>query len=391
MAFHETLSLIEVHMQRNEIALDPAHFYALIEDVAEDRPVQSVLHLIEYQARQISATRPEWLQAMALFVERFYRMRAVNIRVRAVQALSQMMEANRAGYEEEILERVVLPKFGGVHLEPDVVVRQSVARMLLEFARHCETKRCLELMDVVERVLSRPLELYELNGRAALRSESELIDVIACVDGLVDMFMLKLYRLPSTHAIRVFHLLVGHLERQYKHADFIDAGGSATIIRRKIFHWMLKARANAGFYIGFPDTSKPGSGAIRFSNYLGLDVPLVHPQQQQQQQAASMQASTGSEKLSQLQATLSPDGTAMTASTLKSLPEPIPTATLSTISIRRGCQRIVECLKIEKDWSIVELVLRELPNIMQNRALLQGNDMESLASTLIGMVSDDGR
>lgn len=374
-------------MQRNEIALDPANFYALIEHVAEDRPVQSVLHLIEYQARQISATRPEWLQAMSAFVERFYRMRAVNIRVRAVQALSQIMECNRAGYEEEILERVVLPQFGGVHLELDVQVRQSVARMLLEFALHCETKRCLELLDVVERLLSRPLDLYELNSRASLRTEAELVDVIACVDGLVDIFALKLYRLPSTHAIRVFHLLVGHLERHYKHPGFVDAGGSATVIRRKIFQWMLRARANAGFYIGLTDATKSSGAPIRFSNYLGLDVPNAQtqqkPQQQQQEQAQQQQQQAVATQQQQMEKVVaSPESAAA------SKPEPIPAATLSTISIRRGCQRIVECLKIEKDWSIVELVLRELPNIMQNRALLQGNDMESLANTLIGLVRD---
>lgn len=411
-AFHETLTLIENHMQRNEIALDPFHFYALVQDVADDRPIQSVLHLIEYQTRQISATRPDWLQTMVQFVERFYRMRAVNIRVRTVQALSAMMELNRAGYEEEILERVVLPLFGTVHLEPDVLVRQSVARMLLEFGRRCETKRCMELLDVVERMLNRPLELYEQCGRSGLRSEAESADVITCVDGLVEMFAIKLYRLPSSHAIRVFHMLVGHLERHYKNAGLVDAGGSAAVVRRKIFAWMLKARANAGFYIGFPDAAATGvkdasnvttgaaSGSIRFSNYLGLDVlhgqsTQAQAQQQPSQQQQQQTVIAGDKEKPQASVASPESGTASTAaaaassvasSGAKQHPEPIPAATLSTISIRRGCQRIVECLKIEKDWSIVELVLRELPSIMQNRALLLGNDMESLASTLHGMV-----
>ncbi len=64
----------------------------------------------------------------------------------------------------------------------------------------------------------------------------------------------------------------------------------------------------------------------------------------------------------------------------------IPTSIFSTISIRRGCKRIVECLKKEKDWNIIQLVLKELPNILQNKAILQGNDMDTLATTLIGMV-----
>lgn len=41
---------------------------------------------------------------------------------------------------------------------------------------------------------------------------------------------------------------------------------------------------------------------------------------------------------------------------------------------------------LQIDWQIIELVLKELPSIMQNRALLQGNDMESLATTLVALV-----
>lgn len=178
-------------------------------------------------------------------------------------------------------------------------------------------------------LLNRPHDLYESN-KLILKTDAEQQDIITIVDGLIDIFTIKLYRLPSTHAIRIFHLLIGHLERYYMVPALLDGSSK---IRFNIFNWMLKARANGTYHIGYPDPSC--NGAIRYSHYLGLDilhsqhsVGYPQPQQQQPQQQQSQQQSQIATGQSQQ-------------------PEPIPAATLSTISIRRGCQRIVECLKID--------------------------------------------
>lgn len=131
---------------------------------------------------------------------------------------------------------------------------------------------------------------------------------------------------------------------------------------------MLRARANATFHIGYPDTSNVNQ--IRFSHYLGIDQHHQHHamsfQQVQTQQLQSTQSSNQAQ----------PNDVTN-----------VPTSTFSTISIRRGCKRIVECLKKERDWNIIQLVLKELPNILQNKAILQGNDMDTLGTTLIAMVN----
>lgn len=131
---------------------------------------------------------------------------------------------------------------------------------------------------------------------------------------------------------------------------------------------MLRARANGTFHIGYPDTGNINQ--IRFSHYLGIDQHHQHHamsfQQVQTQQLQSTQSSNQAQ----------PNDVTN-----------VPTSTFSTISIRRGCKRIVECLKKERDWNIIQLVLKELPNILQNKAILQGNDMDTLATTLIAMVN----
>lgn len=151
-AFHETLNIIEGMLQRNETGANPDIFYALIETVSDDRSEVSVLHLIDYMAMKISASKPEWLTSLDKFIQRFYKMPNVNIRIKAIQTLMQIMDTNRAAYEEEILERIVMSHFANVHQEANVEVRIAVGRMLVDFSAHCDTKRCLELLDMVEKV-----------------------------------------------------------------------------------------------------------------------------------------------------------------------------------------------------------------------------------------------
>jgi tuberous sclerosis 2 len=306
---------------------------------------------MEYKAARISATRPKWLESLNAFIDRFYKMNNTNIRVFAVQSLMKIMEINRAAYEEEILERVVTLYFPSIAHEKDLAVKKVVVKLLIDFASYCDNKRCLELLDIAEKMMNRPFESYLLDG-SVVKSETDVEDIDLLIDGLIKVFQLKLYRLPSSHAVRVFHILVGHMEQHYQKPSVFE---KATKIRYKIFNWMLKARANASFHIGYPDAV---TGLVRFSNYLGIEGSLqMSSSQSQMQQSASGQL------------------------------EVTPAANFTAISIRRGCKCIVKCMDIEKSWVVLQLVLKELPNILQNKALIQGNDVDLLARTLYNLVS----
>jgi tuberous sclerosis 2 len=67
-----------------------------------------------------------------------------------------------------------------------------------------------------------------------------------------------------------------------------------------------------------------------------------------------------------------------------------PASSFTAISIRRGCKCIVKCLETEKSWAVLQLVLKELPNILQNKALIQGNDVDLLARTLYNLYNAKG-
>jgi len=144
--FHENIDCIEKLLQqdRSQILGNVERIYDLIERVADRRPEASVLALIEYRSRRVTATRPEWLQVLAQFVRRYYRMSNVSVRIKTIEALVRIMDQNRACYEEEILSRVVLVHLSHIHQEPSVQVRVAVARALSNFATHCDTKRCMD-------------------------------------------------------------------------------------------------------------------------------------------------------------------------------------------------------------------------------------------------------
>ncbi|XP_030373019.1 tuberin [Scaptodrosophila lebanonensis] len=341
--FHENIDWIEKLLQ-NERAqiLGNDRIYDLIERVADQRPEASVLALIDYRTRSVRATRPEWLLVLTQFVSRYYRMSNINVRIKTISAVVEIMEQNRSTYEDEILDRVVNTQFAQIHHEPSVEVRAAVASALAGFAAHCDTKRCVDLLDILESLINRPFDQVRqhvategalaevaIAGGMVIKSEGEINDIMAAVDGLIEVFAIKLHRLPATHAIKIFNILVDHLKMHYDRPKIFE---QASVVRYKIFNWMLRARANASYHIGYPDGPNKGP---KFSHYLGIDSPLQ------------------------------------------------PQLHTTTISIRNACKLIVRCLEQDNDYHIFQLVIKELPKVLQNKALIQGNDIEELANTLL--------
>ncbi|XP_063696439.1 tuberin [Culicoides brevitarsis] len=351
--FHDTLDMIEELI--DQIAADPEKVYALIEHVCQDRAEPSIVRLIEYRAARIRASKPDWLSELKAFIERFYKkMPNSKIRVHAIRALTHVMEVNRAAYEEEILDHLIMEQFGNIVTESDLTVRMAVAELLIELSKHCETKRCLELFEIMGKMINRQYDAGYRPDDYVFTSRDDTKDIQVLVEGLIKVFHIKLYRLPSQHASAIYTHLIAFLEQHYMRPKRYE---NTATIRCLIFNWMLKARANASYHIGYPDANL--NGQIRYSHYLGIEHPSAG--------TLSTQSS-----VSQNEATTTNTSTSST----------------TLIPIRKGCKLIVKCLELEKDWNILQLVLSELPNILQNRALIQGNDVDFLTRTLQKMYVD---
>lgn len=150
-------------------------------------------------------------------------------------------------------------------------------------------------------------------------------------------------------------MLNAHLEKYYQKPMFLEA---SVPIRSSIFAWLLRIRASANYYVGYVEDLK--SNRVRFSHFLSVDTELGYHQaaRQQQSQPASVTQQSSQE-----------------------------TDTQTTISIKRCCRIIIDCLLSENDWSVMQLVLKGLPLILQNKALFRGVDMEALATAIIGLVT----
>lgn len=236
--FHENIDCIEKLLKndRTQILCNVDRIYDLIERVADRRPEASVLNLIDYRTQRVSATRPEWLTCLSQFVHRYYRMSNVNVRKKIIHSLEQIMNQNRYSYEEEILDRVVVPQLAQIYQEPSVQVREAVASALSNFAIHCDTKRCLELLDILEALINRPFEQMrqvaaeagpaEAGSSIVIKAKTEIEDISAAVDGLVKVFTIKLHRQPATHAIKIFNILMDHLELHYDRPKVFEQASS---------------------------------------------------------------------------------------------------------------------------------------------------------------------
>jgi Tuberin/Rap/ran-GAP len=265
--------------------------------------------------------------------------------------MKEIATINRACYEDEILEKVVIVIFSDIAQEADVKVRMAVCKLLMEICSHCDTKRCLELLDVVEKVLNHPFDLFSLENVS--HHEHDFEDSITVVNGLIDLFLEKLYQLPSSHAVRIYNILVGHLESHYNQPKVFE---NAVKIRYTIINWMLKIRANSAFQIGYP-SPRLISDHFKYTNYLAIEGDFQHPPST----PSVPEIQSNDERIS----------------------DSVGYNNMTTLSIKRGWEIIVKCLVSEKDWPTVQLVLREIPKILQNKALIQGNDVDILATTLV--------
>lgn len=91
----------------------------------------------------------------------------------------------RSAYEEEILESIVIPTFMNIAGENDAKIRTSVGELLLRFVAQCDTKRSIELLDIIEKLLNRPFDRFVEENRIVLKNDDELTHIKVIVDELI--------------------------------------------------------------------------------------------------------------------------------------------------------------------------------------------------------------
>ncbi|OXB68811.1 hypothetical protein ASZ78_002226 [Callipepla squamata] len=216
---HDLLTTVEELCDQNEFHGSEERFFEL---------ESSVLNLIAYRAQSIHPAKDGWIHNLQMLMERFFRNESRSaVRIKVLDVLSFVLSINRQFYEEELINLVVISQLAHIPEDKDHQVRKLATQLLVDLAEGCNTHHFNSLLDIIEKVaahsLSSPSELEE---RDLLSYSASLEDVKTAVLGLLIILQTKLYSLPSSHAMRVYEMLIHHIQRHYTYAYSLAVASS---------------------------------------------------------------------------------------------------------------------------------------------------------------------
>ncbi|XP_056443146.1 tuberin isoform X2 [Gadus chalcogrammus] len=375
---YELLTTVEELYEQNGFHGSTEKFFSLVEKCADKRPDSSVLTLISYRAQSIQPAKDGWIQNLHRLMDTFFKNESRSgIRIKVLHILSFVLSTNRQLYEEELIEAVVLPQLSGIAEDRDLAVRKQATQLLVDLAEGCSTHHFSSLLDVIEKVSSRPLvpgplEVLDRDPTA----ESPMEDIRTAVLGLLEILQSKLYSLPASHASRVYELLISHLQLHYKTKA---CSAVASSIRLQVFDFFLMLRADSLHRLGVSNKE----GALRFSPYCYCD--MGEPEKRGGGGGGVEKKTTGSASPPAgapppaVQATSSCSASSAASSSIRTAFLPYAPA----------FSALLQALKMETDWKVLKLILDQLPRTLQYKVLLLTSpcSLDQLCSQLCSMVT----
>ncbi|XP_037013158.2 tuberin isoform X3 [Artibeus jamaicensis] len=358
---HDLLTTVEELCDQNEFHGSQERYFELVERCADQRPESSLLNLITYRAQSIHPAKVGWIHNLQLLMEKFFRSESRSaVRIKVLDVLSFVLLINRQFYEEELINTVVISQLSHIPEDRDHQVRKLATQLLVDLAEGCHTHHFNSLLDIIEKVIARSLSPPpELEERDLEAYSASLEDVKTAVLGLLVILQTKLYTLPASHAMRVYEMLVSHIQLHYKHSYTLPIASS---IRLQAFDFLLLLRADSLHRLGLPTKD----GVVRFSPYCLCDY---------------VELERGSEK--KASGPLSP-------------PTGLSGPTSAGPTVRRGSlpyslvfRVLLQCLKQETDWKVLKLVLSKLPESLCYKVLIFTSpcSVDQLSSALCSMLS----
>ncbi|NXD82252.1 TSC2 protein, partial [Halcyon senegalensis] len=358
---HDLLTTVEELCDQNDFHGSEERFFELVERCADQRPESSVLNLITYRAQSIHPAKDGWIHNLQMLMERFFRNESRSaVRIKVLDVLSFVLSINRQFYEEELINLVVISQLAHIPEDKDHQVRKLATQLLVDLAEGCNTHHFNSLLDIIEKVaahsLSSPSELEE---RDLLSYSASLEDVKTAVLGLLIILQTKLYSLPSSHAMRVYEMLIHHVQRHYIYTYSLPVASS---IRLQVFDFLLMLRADSLHRLGLSNKD----GAVRFSPYCLCDFVEAEKR--------------ASEK--------KPAGTLSPPSASPSVPSQNAAIRVGHLPYSMVFGVLLQCLKQETDWKVLKLVLNKLPESLRYKVLFLTSpcNIDLLASALSYMV-----
>ena len=324
-----------------------SRLYSLVESVSHLSPDTSVIHLISYQqATYLHPAREDWLEKLSNMMQRLYMGESRQaIRLVMLTVLSDVVSANMLLYEDQMLEKCVLPFLTSVETEPDRVVRLQAVQQVAVFATKSSGSHLGDLVDILEKIVKKKFIESAPNQDTTVVYNKKDFDIhLEAIRGLIQCMKTKLYLGPGAVAKRCFISLVSVMDHLYDKPSFTEATGE---IRLEIFRMLLTIRANRDYHLGLPKTKEDVTGEDCTRRKYSFSPHVV------------CEKGDSDEK---------PEGAIV-------------------ISLSRACMCVLRCLHEEKDWIVLGLVLDCLPGALQNKGLLSryGKNISLFASALCSL------
>ncbi|KAJ6653731.1 hypothetical protein lerEdw1_008757 [Lerista edwardsae] len=360
---HDLLTTVEELCDQNDFHGSKERYFELVERCADQRPDASVLNLITYKAQSIHPAKDGWINQLQGLMERFFRNESRSaVRIKVLHVLSFVLSVNRQFYEEELINLVVISQLAHIPEDKDRQVRKLATQLLVDLAEGCNSHYFNSLLDIVEKVASRSLlPPAELEERDLLSYSASLEDVKTAVLGLLVILQTKLYSLPASHAVRVYEMLVLHVQLHYRHKYSLPIASS---IRLQVFDFLLSLRADSLHRLGLATKD----GLVRFSPYCLCDFMEPEKRSSEKKPAGTLSPPSGSPSVPA-------QGAAIRTGHL-------PYSLLFGV--------LLQCLKQEMDWKVLKLVLNKLPESLQYKVLYLTSpcSVDQLSSALCSMLTD---
>lgn len=316
--FHEVITQIEQSVEKKQFLGSLDRLYELVDRCGYDRPESSVYRMLQYKRECGFET---WVHT----AERYVRDARVAVRVHTLQgadrpAAARLLSAGAA--------------------DSAASVRAAAATSIAVAATYAPTPAALDLLDLLEKILNRPFEMYVTD--VSLPPDTDASDVQACLRGLVRLFHRKLFVSPGSLAVRAYLTLLKHLELHYKRPAVFE---HLPDVRKQILELFFSVRINAQHQVGF--CYSPTGEAL--SAEAGCrTTPTYSPY-------VFVGAATGG----------------------------------AAVSAGRAARLVAAVLSGERDWSVLQYTLQALPRLLQHRPVAgRQRDIDVLALTLTNMLSD---
>ncbi|KAG9509350.1 Tuberin [Fragariocoptes setiger] len=321
--------------------------------------------------KSFDARGHQWLNNLASLMDcEFKHETSKETRLKSIRAFSQVFKTQYAIYEDELMEKVVIPFFSNAENESDLDVRKTIVNLLLDVASLCfNHKHCLEALQILKKILIKPFRCTQQtsdqsNDLVYIVGNADVIDSRFAVCGITKLFKSKLHSLPIEPAVYIFETMVDYLDLTYRHPLQAPHPAEISVIRSELFSTLMSLRANEHYQLGIDDTNN--EAPLSHSPFVLCRKVGTTPYNSNNHHHSKKLGSPTSSNSSIGPAHPNNHAISMSGSHggMVNVLEP------SVVNLTQMLNTLIECINNETDWDVLKGVLDTLPMLFLNRILI---------------------